>query len=279
MNPDRRKDVLMVVTGAVVYGPTNRPLFRELAYSRSPNCNVGEFLERADTWRFATPHRFNSLTDDKKQQAENMRKTFGMLFQASAKERSLGCSEQYQVYHMMKEAWVDHKVDSDQETVVYYQKEVGQLLKTLGIPAISLYELFRDDEAWNYDPLEDNRQCPNFKENCGIRHNGGRPCQGLLARRLAEFVWSKEIPSKDTREKAEDRREEIIDKAETFEKKMVNSPEVAAVDLEEDRATWIPEGEETEVFEDAKEDVPGGGPAPNREAKLWDQFDHFYQDC
>ena len=32
MNPDRREDVLMVVTGAMVYEPSSQPLFHELAY-------------------------------------------------------------------------------------------------------------------------------------------------------------------------------------------------------------------------------------------------------
>ena len=269
MNRYRPKDVLMVVTGAVVHGPTDEFLFRELAYSRNPNCTVGKSLERANTWRFATPHKFTSLTDDQKQRAENMRKSCGMMFQATAKERSSGCSEQYEVYGRMKDVWRFHKADCDQETVVYYQKEVGCLLWILGIPAISLYELFLDKEAKTYDPLEDNRRFPNLTETCGIPHHGNRPCQGLLARRLAEFVWSKEIPSKKTREKAGECREEILDKAEISEKKMIYSREDATVDLEEDRATQIPEGEE---MEDTTEDVAGDGLVPSREGKSWDQF-------
>ena len=272
MNPDRREDVLMVVTGTVVYGPSSQPLFRELAYCRRPNCTVGKFLERADTWRFATPYRYKSLTDDQRQDAENIRKSFGIMFQPTDKEKSLGCMEQYQVYDMMKEAWLDHKKDSGLETVVYYQKEVGHLLKTLGIPATSVYDLFQDEETNAYDPLKDDRQFRDFVETCGIWHYNRLPCQGLLARRLAEFVWSKEIPSKEIRQEAEERREEIIDKAERFEKKMVYSPEDATLDLGEDRATQIPEGQETEVFEDATEDMPGDGLVQSREGKSWDQF-------
>lgn len=272
MNPKRHKDVLMVVTAAVVFGPGNQPLFRELAYSRSPNCNVGQYLERTDAWRFATPYKFNSLTDDQKQRAEDMRESCGMMFQPNAKERLLGCDEQYQVYRTMKEAWLDHKRDSDQELVVYHQKEVGQLMNTLGIPATSLYDLFQDEEAKTYDPLKDNRQFPNFNGTCGIRHYGHRPCQGLLARRLAEFVWSKEIPSKKTREEAEERQDEIIVKAGTLQKKMVYSSEDATVNLEEDRATQIPEGEHTEVFEDATEHMAANGLVLTREGKSWDQF-------
>lgn len=272
MHPDRYKDVLMVVTGAVVYGPSDQALFRELAYSRSPNCTVGEILESTDTWRIATPHRFNSLTDDQKEGAENMRRTFGMMFQPTAKEKALGCIEQYQIYDTMKETWLAHKEDSGQATAVYYQKEVGHLLKTLGIPATSVYELFQDEEAEAYDPLKDDRQFRNFVETCGIQHYGRRPCQGLLARRLAEFVWSKMIVSEKTQEEAEECREEIIDKTEALEKTTLNPPEEATIDLKEDTAIQIPECEETDVFEDATGDMPGDGLVSRREGKSWDQF-------
>lgn len=274
MDPDRREDVLMVVTGAVVYGPTNNPLFRELAYSRSPDCTVGKLMERAETWRFDTPYRFNKLSDDQKRVAEDMRKSFGMMFQPTNIEISHGCSQQYEVYGTMKDAWLDHSQYSGKKTVVYYQKEVGNLMRTLGIPAMSLLELFQDEEAKAYDPLKDNRQFPNSVETCWIEHFYGCPCQGVLVRRLAEFVWSKEIVSKKTREemKAEECREEVVDKTEAPEKKSVYSPEDATVNLNEDKATQIPEGEGPDVFEDATGDMPGDEFIPGAEGKSWDQF-------
>ena len=164
----------------------------------------------------------------------------------------------------MKRTWLEHSQDSGRKTVVYYQKEVGHLLKTLGIPATSLLELFQDEEAEAYDPLKDNRRFPNLEGTCGIEHSHGRPCQGLLARRLAEFVWSKK-----TRGEAEEHREEVIDAP---GKETVYLPEDATVDLKEEKAIQIPEGKGTDVLEDMPRDGLSGG-----EAKSW--ADLFHQDC
>ena len=128
----------------------------------------------------------------------------------------------------MKDTWLEHSTYSGKKNVVYYQKEVDQMMNTLGIPAISLSELLKNDKAAAaYDPLEDITHFPNFC-GCGLRHEYNLPCQGLLASRLVEFVRSKEIAANTTREKADN----------------------ATVDLHEDKATQISVDLVPAIFED-----------------------------
>ena len=91
MDPNLRESVLMFVCGAMVYFNNDTPMFRELAYSRSPNSIIREGMETAETCRVATPYRFGDLDNDQKQAADEMRKQLGLKLQPSIRERSFCC--------------------------------------------------------------------------------------------------------------------------------------------------------------------------------------------
>jgi len=245
MDPHPRESVLMCVSAAVVKSNEGTPMFRELAYSRYPDLFIGPFLDEEETWRIATPFRYSQLSDDNKKHADGIRTQLGLKFQPHIQEKSK-CCEQFEIYHKMKTAWREHKEHSGKETVVYYQKEVGDFLETLGIPAKSLTELFQDEEAKKYDPLKDKSRFPNFAGTCYLPHEGRRPCQGLLARKLAQFVSSKEFVPKKTQKEA----------------KKVKSVTVV---VQGDTDTQISgrkvpnklEEEDSGVFEDAREETSG----------------------
>lgn len=182
----------MVVSAAVVPAPTATPVFREIAYARSPYCRVPGGLKRVHTWRFQTPFRYGQLSQVNKEKADALRGMHGLRFNPVKSERDI-CFQQFEVYEKMKNEWDAHSQESGKQIVVYYQEEVRQLMETLGIPALHLRDLFEDEESAHYDPQQDSRPFPNLEGTCQLPHDKLRPCQGTLVKRLSHFTWSKPI--------------------------------------------------------------------------------------
>ena len=195
-----------ILTAAVMRSPKGKPVYREIAYCRHPYSRIKE--KRVRVWRINTPYSFVELSNDERDKEQDARRrVHGLKYFPGIDEKRRNI-EQYETYPVVKEAWKEHcEKTGKQVTVFHLQEELGELLRMLEIPSISIKSAFKDKD---FDPYDKHLAeiAPEF--TCRSPHDYNRPCQATLAMRWAQFVYEalKEQPQKPKSDSWEDRVKE-----------------------------------------------------------------------
>ena len=180
----------IAISAAVVFTPHGKPMFREIAYTRHPQCKINETNTKVETWRFQTPYLYRQLSKEQRRKEQGTRETVhGLRYTADEEEKTF-CYQQFELYELVKKAWKQNCIGKNKTTVVYYQQEVGDLLDILEIPCIHVRELFPDGQGAAYNPHKDISLSMKLAGTCGLPHEYCCPCQADLAMRLSRFVWT-----------------------------------------------------------------------------------------